>query len=313
MRHYEAWNVGSNRTHTERPLPTKAFLSKSQVPCQGLPARPPSDSASAPAPSQRLPPPSQTNDQGDGSELVTRVRRWGSTFGVFEDGSRTEPLWQLQIAHGGRQSFGYQLLNVRKEALQQHPNENVRNPLHLETELRIRVISGAPPQTGHPDPDGVGLEAWRPVIYAPTPADGMGIVEFIMKHKIGAGQVLEMPRLIALFPGKQLTEVPTVRWCSPLTACSCKRSQRSLREADATCSCRWSWPRPPQTKLAYQSFRRPRAARTKKPNNTTWPTARTPSCSLEASTDSASSWTRPTSRAEPFRDRMGQRTSTSGT
>ena len=147
---------------------------------------------------------------GDGSELVATVRRWGSTFGVFEDGSRTEPLWQLQIAHGGRQSFGYQLLTVCKEALQQHPNENVRDPLHLETELHMRVLSGAPPQTGHPDPDGVGLEAWRPVIYAPTPADGMGIVEFIMKHKIGTGQVLEMPRLVAVFPGEQLTEVPTV-------------------------------------------------------------------------------------------------------
>ena len=152
----------------------------------------------------------RSNELGDGSELVATIRRWGSTFGVFEDGSRTEALWQLQITHGGRQSFGYQLLGVCREALQQHPNENVRDPLHLETEMHIRILSGAPPQTGHPDPDGVGLEAWLPVVYAPTPADGMNIVHFIMKHKISAGQVLQMPHLIALFPAEQPTEVPTV-------------------------------------------------------------------------------------------------------
>ena len=140
------------------------------------------------------------NSNGDGSELVATVRRWGSTFGVFDDGSRTETLWQLLIRHGGRQAFGYHLLTMCREALQNHPNEKVRDTLQLESELHIKILNGAPPQSGPADPDGVGLEAWHPVIYAPTPADGMNMIHFIMQHKVNAGHLLQMPQLIALFP-----------------------------------------------------------------------------------------------------------------
>lgn len=152
------------------------------------------------------------DNNGDGSELVATIRRWGTTFGVFDDGSRTEALWQLQVVHGGRQAFGYHLLTVCKEALQQHPDERVRDPLQLEAELHIKVLNGAPPHGSAADPDGVGLEPWHPVIYAPTPTDGMNIIHFIMQHKVSTGHLLQMPKLIALFPQEQEATAVPAAW-----------------------------------------------------------------------------------------------------
>ena len=91
--------------------------------------------------------PARPHDLGDGSELVATIRRWGSTFGVFDDGSRTEPLWQLQVTHGGPQSFGYQPHGVCREALQEYPNKNIRNLTQLETEIHVKILHGAPPDT----------------------------------------------------------------------------------------------------------------------------------------------------------------------
>ncbi len=152
----------------------------------------------------------RAQDTGDGSELVATIRRWGSTFGVFDDGSRTEPLWQLQVTHGGRLSFGYQLLGVCREALQEHPNQNIRDLAHLEAEMHMKILHGAPPMTGAPDPDGVGLEAWQPVVYASTPAEGLDMIRFIMQHKVKTGQILQLPHFIAVFPAQPNTETPQV-------------------------------------------------------------------------------------------------------
>ena len=73
--------------------------------------------------------PSRNNGNGDGdsNELTAVVRKWGSAFTVFEDTDRDTPLWQLQVCHGGRNSFGYQVLAVAREALQKHPNSSVRD------------------------------------------------------------------------------------------------------------------------------------------------------------------------------------------
>ena len=156
--------------------------------------------------------PARPQDLGDGSGLVATIRRWGSTFGVFDDGSRTEPLWQIQVTHGGRQSFGYQLHGVCREALQAYPNENIRELTQLETEMHVKILHGAPPAAGAQDPDGVGLEAWQPVVYAPTPAAGLGIIHFIMQHKVRTGQVLQLPHFIAVFvmePDARTPAMPT--------------------------------------------------------------------------------------------------------
>ena len=148
------------------------------------------------------------NAHGDGSQLVATIRRWGSTYGIFDDGARSDSLWQLQIAHGGSQSFGYHLLQTSRDALLQHPNANVRNLVDLEKAMHIKILNGAPPQTGPADPDSVGLEAWLPVVYAPTPNDGMDIIKFILQHKVGAGHTVQMPKLIAVFPDEEAPEVP---------------------------------------------------------------------------------------------------------
>ena len=156
--------------------------------------------------------PARSNDasaNGDGSDLVVSIRRWGSSYGVFEDGSRTETLWQLQVAHGGKSSFGYNLFGVCKEALATYPDTDIRDLTQLERKKHIKVLHGAPPMTGPSDPDNVGLAAWQPVVYAPNTDDGLNLIHFVTKHKVGAGDLLQLPNFIAVFPDGGTTPVPT--------------------------------------------------------------------------------------------------------
>ncbi|CAE7385800.1 unnamed protein product [Symbiodinium sp. CCMP2456] len=145
----------------------------------------------------------------DGSELVATVRRWGTTFGVFEDGSKTEPLWQIQVVQGGRQSFGYNLLATCREALQDYPDDSIRDLAQLEAQMHIKVLVGAPATTGASDPDDVGIQDWQPVLYAPTPQAGLDLVAFIVRHKVKSGQLLQLPHFIALFPREDIATVPS--------------------------------------------------------------------------------------------------------
>lgn len=52
------------------------------------------------------------------AELVATVRPWGSAAWTFEDTSLETQLWQVQICHSGKNTFGYQLLAMTRSALQ---------------------------------------------------------------------------------------------------------------------------------------------------------------------------------------------------
>ena len=153
---------------------------------------------------------SRNNDSGDseGNELTAVIRKWGSAFTVFEGTDRDTPLWQLQICHGGRNSFGYQVLAVAREALQKHPNSGVRDLQQLESVLQVRVLNGAPPQSGPMDPDGIGLEAWQVVLYATSVSTALDFIELVLSHKVAKGHLLQLPSLHVACPDGTLDAVP---------------------------------------------------------------------------------------------------------
>ena len=154
--------------------------------------------------------PSKNNGTGDAdsSELTAIIRKWGSAFTVFEDTDRDTPLWQLQICHGGRNSFGYQVLAVAREALQKHPNSNVRDLQQLESVLQVRLLNGAPPQSGPLDPDGTGLDAWQVVLYSTSLTNALDFIQVVLKHKVAKGHLLQPPSLHAACPDGTVDTVP---------------------------------------------------------------------------------------------------------
>ncbi len=148
------------------------------------------------------------NDNGDSPDLVVSVRRWGSAFTVFDGASKDDPLWQLQVSHNGRNSFGFQVLAVAREAVLHHPNSKVRDLDQVESVLQVRLVNGAPPHTGPTDPDGVGLEPWQVVLYSTSTTSALDIVHFIMKYKVGKGHILHLPTMTASCQDGSLLSVP---------------------------------------------------------------------------------------------------------
>ena len=160
---------------------------------------------------------SRNNGTGDAesNELTAVVRKWGSAFTVFEGVDRDTPLWQFQICHNGRNSFGYQVLAVAREALQKHPNSGVRDLQQLESVLQVRVLNGAPPQSGPMDPDGIGLEAWQVVLYSTSIPTALDFIELVLNHKVAKGHLLQLPSLHVANPDGLLDTVPQPWKSSP--------------------------------------------------------------------------------------------------
>jgi hypothetical protein len=135
---------------------------------------------------------------GDGTDLIVTLRRWGSSLNVFKDGgSATEPLWQLQVRHAGQNSFGFQILRVAQEAMLRYPDENIRDLDRMEEVHKVRLLHGAPALSGETDPDKVGIEPWQVVLYAAgsTPNAALDFIKFILMHKVAKGHVQQLPKL----------------------------------------------------------------------------------------------------------------------
>ena len=148
------------------------------------------------------------NNDTDGSEIIVAVRNWGSAFNVFESLTRDDPLWQLQVIHGGRNAFGYQVLAVAREALLKHPNNNIRDLQQLESVLNVRLLNGAPPHTGALDPDGTGIEAWQVVLYTSSVTNALDFIHLVLKHKVAKGHLLQLPNMTVACPDGSVESVP---------------------------------------------------------------------------------------------------------
>jgi hypothetical protein len=174
--------------------------------------------------------PSRTSGNGsgsgaaDGRDLIVTLRRWGCSLGIFKDGSTTEPLWQLQVCHTPPQrsnAFTFQILATAREALAQHPNENVRDLKQLEDVERVLLLNGGPAMSGESDPDGVGIEDWRVVLYAAgdSPDAALEFIKFVMTYKQSRGQLVQLPKLLVAHRGEELGDLPSPWEVSPQAFC----------------------------------------------------------------------------------------------
>ena len=137
----------------------------------------------------------------NGGELHATARRWGKAWSAFESPNTfgQQPLWQIQVVHSGRNSFGYQLLATVKAALETHEAKDLAT---LESKHGVKIFTGAPPQSAEADPDGVGMQSWRPVVYAAgaSPVEGLKLIQFVVDFKVQRRDVMEKPRMVLLQP-----------------------------------------------------------------------------------------------------------------
>ena len=138
--------------------------------------------------------------EGTVANLEVTVSPWGSAFGIFETATKSTQLWQLQLRQAGPKPVTYQILGSARRVLLQHPNSDVRDLKTLEEHCHIRLLNGAPPQTGPADPDSVGLESWMPVIYCAgdTPMPGLDFIKSILHEKDENGELSHMPECVLL-------------------------------------------------------------------------------------------------------------------
>ena len=153
-------------------------------------------------------PPAKSSRASDanGGELQATVRRWGKAWSAFESPNTfgQQPLWQIQVVHSGRNSFGYQLLATVKAALENHEMKDLPT---LESKHGIKIFTGAPPQSTEADPDGVGMQSWRPVVYVAgaNPIAGLKFIQLIIDFKVQRRDVVEKPRMVL--------QQPERAWC----------------------------------------------------------------------------------------------------
>ena len=101
------------------------------------------------------------------------------------------------------------MLNSVRELLeQQGHNEGVKTLSDMEATWRIRIITGAPPQSGPTDVDGVGIPDWAPAVYCEgvTPARGLQLIYDTLKCKERKGHAL--PTLKVHFQGVAGFQIP---------------------------------------------------------------------------------------------------------
>ena len=115
-------------------------------------------------------------------------------------------MWQVQIVGTAQNAFGYQVLAAAREALGQHPNQDVRTLQDVEARLGVRLVLGGPPVSGgRLDVDGVGVQPWRTVLYAmgQDVRYALDFVHLVLAHKAQKGAIARMPHLAVHFVGRR--------------------------------------------------------------------------------------------------------------
>lgn len=118
------------------------------------------------------------------------------------------PLWQLQLA-GNVRAFAFRILAVVRDALVKHPNPSVRSLKDIEEVLQVRLIVGAPANSGPSDPDGVGFADWQPVIYATDLVEALAFIHFVLDYKVQKSLLPSMPELGLHVTGSNTAALPS--------------------------------------------------------------------------------------------------------
>lgn len=150
----------------------------------------------------------------DRMELTAIARRWGSAQWVF---NVPEPLWQVQIHHraAGPAEWRMGLIETLRRVLsaRRHPSfPEVYDFKTLLKESKVKVLNGAPPPDVTPeDPDNLGMELWRPVIYVAgaAPFEALTVIRLILEEKVRKELLPSLPSLHlvwALLPGETVPQ-----------------------------------------------------------------------------------------------------------
>lgn len=105
----------------------------------------------------------------------------------------------MQFTGGGyKHSLSYRFMTVVKDAILEHPNQEVRTLQDVERILRIRCILGSPAQVGESDADKVGFVDWQLVLYSCDLEGALGFIRFILDYKVRKNVLAAMPELAVL-------------------------------------------------------------------------------------------------------------------
>ena len=166
-------------------------------------------------------PPRQPRNDPATTEILVCLHPWGNASFVFKQlaqqanwRSEENTLWQARIFHNARAGFGYMLTQNTTAALREHPNPLLRTLKSHETHTHIRILTGAPPVSEDPDPDGLGFVPWEPVVYGAgqTPAAILHFIHFLAVHRKTSGQWTEVPPLIARIKAWPRHRPPPLPW-----------------------------------------------------------------------------------------------------
>lgn len=147
--------------------------------------------------------------------LTAVVRRWGDAGWVWHSPMQLQ-LWQVQVDHVGLgpMAFSHSLIDTASRALWHHPNPKIKDFKDLFREARVKILNGAPPTKGQcdEDPDKVGVEDWRPVLYVAGdgPMEGLTVIKLVLEEKVRRGLLPAMPSLTLLWvlaPGERSPEI----------------------------------------------------------------------------------------------------------
>ena len=92
-------------------------------------------------------------------------------------------------------SLSYRFMTVVKDAILEHPNQEVRTLQDVEKILQIRCILGSPAQVGESDADKDGFLDWQLVLYSCNLEGALGFIHFILDYKVRKNVLAGMPEL----------------------------------------------------------------------------------------------------------------------
>ena len=107
------------------------------------------------------------------------------------------PLWQIQVAGNAKHDFANRVVAGSRNALLDHPDEEVRNLKTFEKVKRVRLLSGQVNFCEEADLNQIGVQAWNPVIYAAggDASEGLLFIQFVLEQKVAKKELQALPAL----------------------------------------------------------------------------------------------------------------------
>ena len=123
------------------------------------------------------------------------------------------------MAGSAKHDFANRVVAGSRNALLDHPDEEVRNLKTFEKVKRVRLLSGQVNPREEADLDQIGVQAWNPVIYAAgeDASEGLLFIQFVLEQKVAKKELQALPALaVQMLPGVNFA--PPAPWTRMLQA-----------------------------------------------------------------------------------------------